>query len=95
MPGTKKLKTPTVSSSFCWNSPEVLSICSQGSLYILAKKNPFDNAMVSLLMQLGILNVAPEVKSKLYENTEVRYNNALFFIKLYTADEEKITKTGN
>ena len=28
-------------------------------------------------------------------NTEVRYNNALFFIKLYTADEEKITKTGN
>ena len=28
-------------------------------------------------------------------NTEARYNNALFFIKLYTADEEKITKTGN
>ena len=32
--------------------------------------------------------VATEVNLKLYENTEVRYNNALFFIKLYTADEQ-------
>ena len=33
-------------------------------------------------MQLRILQgrVAPEVKSRLYENTEVRYKNALFFI---------------
>ena len=30
------------------------------------------------------------LKSKDYiSNTEARYNNALFFIKLYTADEEK------
>ena len=28
--------------------------------------------------------VAPEVKSRLYENTEVRYNNALFHIKRST-----------
>ena len=32
-------------------------------------------------------HVAPEVKSRLYENTEVRCNNALFFKTLYTADE--------
>ena len=30
------------------------------------------------------------LKSKDYiSNTEARYNNGLFFIKLYTADEEK------
>ena len=30
------------------------------------------------------------LKSKDYiSNTEARYNNTLFFIKLYTADEEK------
>ena len=36
--------------------------------------------------QLRILQgrVAPEVKSRLYENTEVRYNNALFHIKRST-----------
>ena len=41
------------------------------------------------LSKLKILQgrVAPEVKSRLYENTEVRYNNALFFKTLYTADE--------
>ena len=45
------------------------------------------NALLKLRILQG--RVAPEVKSKLYENTEVRYNNALFLIKLYTADEEK------
>ena len=40
MPGTKKLTVPQTSSSFQWNAPEVVSLCSQGSLYIMAKRLP-------------------------------------------------------
>jgi len=40
MPGTKKLSVPSISSSFKWNGPEVLSICSQGALYIMANRLP-------------------------------------------------------
>ena len=41
---------------------------------------------VTTVQKLRILQgrVAPEVKSRLYENTEVRYNNALFHIKRST-----------
>ena len=41
---------------------------------------------VEYAIKLRILQgrVAPEVKSRLYENTEVRYNNALFHIKRST-----------
>ena len=41
---------------------------------------------INNLNKLRILQgrVAPEVKSRLYENTEVRYNNALFHIKRST-----------
>ena len=40
MPGTKKLSIPKTSSSFQWNAPEVVSLCSQGSLYIMANRLP-------------------------------------------------------
>ena len=36
----KKLTVPQTSSSFQWNAPEVVSLCSQGSLYIMAKRLP-------------------------------------------------------
>ena len=35
LPGAKKLKMPNVSTSFQWNAPEVLSLASQGALYIM------------------------------------------------------------
>lgn len=35
VPGAKKLKMPNVSTSFQWNAPEVLSLASQGALYIM------------------------------------------------------------
>lgn len=37
VPGTKRLKTPSVSSSFTWNGQEVASLAGQGCLYIAAK----------------------------------------------------------
>ena len=37
---TKKLSIPKTSSSFQWNAPEVVSLCSQGSLYIMANRLP-------------------------------------------------------
>ena len=40
MPRTKKLTMPQTSSSFQWNAPEVVSLCSQGSLYIMEKRLP-------------------------------------------------------
>jgi hypothetical protein len=40
MPGTKKLSAPRISSSFSWNAPEVLSLCSQGAIYIASKEDP-------------------------------------------------------
>jgi hypothetical protein len=40
MPGTKKLSAPRISSSFRWNAPEVLSLCSQGAIYIASKEDP-------------------------------------------------------
>jgi len=40
MAGTKKLTVPQTSSSFQWNAPEVVSLCSQRSLYIMAKRLP-------------------------------------------------------
>ena len=40
MPGTKMLSIPKTSSSFQWNAPEVVSLCSQGSLYIMANRLP-------------------------------------------------------
>lgn len=36
VPGTKRLKIPSVSSSFTWNGHEVASLAGQGGLYILA-----------------------------------------------------------
>ena len=36
MTGMKKLKRPSVSSSFSWNGQEVASLTGQGSLYIMA-----------------------------------------------------------
>ena len=42
MPGTKKLAIAKTSQSFCWNAPEVISLCSQGCLYVLAKINPIE-----------------------------------------------------
>ena len=35
--GTRRLKIPSVSSSFVWNGQEVASLAGQGCLYILAK----------------------------------------------------------
>ena len=40
MPGTKKLAIPNTSRTFCWNAPEVVSLCSQGCLYVMAKAHP-------------------------------------------------------
>ncbi|XP_044175097.1 G2/M phase-specific E3 ubiquitin-protein ligase-like isoform X2 [Acropora millepora] len=40
MPGTKKLCIPSISSNYKWNGPEVLSLCSQGALYIMAQRLP-------------------------------------------------------
>ena len=40
MPGTKKLSVPRTSSSFRWNAPEVLLLCSQGAIYIASKDDP-------------------------------------------------------
>ncbi|XP_015767488.1 PREDICTED: uncharacterized protein LOC107346232 [Acropora digitifera] len=41
MPGTKKLCIPCISSNnYKWNGPEVLSLCSQGVLYIKAQRLP-------------------------------------------------------
>ena len=33
---------PRISSSFKWNAPEVLSLCSQGAIYIASKENPLE-----------------------------------------------------
>ncbi|XP_046864546.1 uncharacterized protein LOC124459025 isoform X1 [Xenia sp. Carnegie-2017] len=35
--GTKKLSISKTSTSFQWNAPEVISLCSQGCLYIISK----------------------------------------------------------
>ena len=35
--GTRRLKIPSVSSSFVWNGQEVASLAGQGCLYILAR----------------------------------------------------------
>ena len=40
MPGTKKLSVPNISANYKWNAPEVLSLCSQGALYIMANRLP-------------------------------------------------------
>ena len=40
MPGKKKLSILKTSSSFQWNAPEVMSLCSQGSLYIMTNRLP-------------------------------------------------------
>ena len=40
MAGSKKLSIPKTCNSFVWNAPEVLSLCSQGALYIMAKILP-------------------------------------------------------
>ena len=37
MPGTKKLCIPKTSSSFVWDTREVLSVCSRDNLYIMGK----------------------------------------------------------
>ena len=37
VPGTKRLKTPSVSTSFTWNGQEVASLAGQGCLYIVAR----------------------------------------------------------
>ena len=42
MPGTKKLCIPSISSNYKWNGPEVLSLCSQGALYIMANRLPLN-----------------------------------------------------
>lgn len=36
VPGLRRLKPPSVSSSFSWNGQEVASLAGQGSLYIMA-----------------------------------------------------------
>ena len=38
--GQKKLTIPKTSTSFIWNAPEVVSLCSQGCLYIRARIKP-------------------------------------------------------
>ena len=42
MPGTKKLCIPSISSNYKWNGPEVLSLCSQGALYIMLNRLPLN-----------------------------------------------------
>lgn len=36
VPGSKRLKIPSVSTSFTWNGHEVASLAGQGCLYLLA-----------------------------------------------------------
>lgn len=40
IPGGKKLTIPRTSPSFQWNAPEVASLATQGTLYIMAKMYP-------------------------------------------------------
>ena len=38
--GAKQLTLPRTSISFIWNAPEVISLCLQGCLYIMARIKP-------------------------------------------------------
>jgi hypothetical protein len=40
--GTRRLKIPSVSSSFMWSGQDVASLAGQGSIYILAKSELLD-----------------------------------------------------
>ena len=56
--GTKKLSIPKTSTSFQWNAPEVISLCSQGCLYIISKikigKNEdVDGALIVEVSHIG------------------------------------------
>ena len=64
MPGTKKLTVPQTSSSFQWNAPEVVSLCSQGSLYKMAKRLPFmwPGENVGYYFYFFLLRVHPETR---------------------------------
>ena len=48
MTGMKKLKRPSVSSSFLWNGQEMASFAGQGSLYIMAN-TPLPSVMSSIV----------------------------------------------
>ncbi|KXJ19536.1 G2/M phase-specific E3 ubiquitin-protein ligase [Exaiptasia diaphana] len=43
MPGTKKLHIPKTTKAFVWDAPQVLSICTRDTLYILSSSNPIND----------------------------------------------------
>ena len=67
MPGTKKLSVPRISSSFKLNAPEVMSLCSQGAIYISSKQDPFKKECIDV--------EDDDVQNSLYFVQFTSYNN--------------------
>lgn len=68
MPGSKKLHVPKTSKAFTWDAPQVLSVCTRDTLYILVTSKPIKDPLDRKLKQVCIIKIkSNEISMKFNE----------------------------